>query len=402
MLLNNEQWHISDDLSSFSYVNNPEPLLKASWECAMNEISCTQNTVALLKKNEKSDVNVFISHSTTFNFYYDYIFTLDVYAPEKAKTFCLRLTTKDGEQFTSHCTATHSNKWCRLTFELPSACRKIITEIHLHVHWIEESFDVYFANFKTPNIYPNFVFLVTGQSNAQGGYAVQEDCAEDSVSDNIKAWSVEHNAWITANLEENFGTKYANIQNFGFHCAKELTSLYPDIIPGIVCCAMSGMPIRRWCKANIPSYITPLEIGWYWYIYDGDIYDASKIMLEASLAGTNCKCSMILWSQGQADAYHSTEFYRYALNNVIMQYNEDFDTPIFIASELPYYGANFHNTVLNELNNDGNERTRCIPVGDIDQMDSWHFSSYGLRELGKRFAGEYQKLVNYRSDYGTN
>ena len=119
-----KNWTISDYLSSFSYQNNPNLVKKHTWECATNEISNTNETVACLSKHKMSQMNVFVTYYDTFNFYDNYVFTLDVFVPQNARTFCIVLETDTNEQFSSHCTALHSNKWCRLKFEFPHACKK--------------------------------------------------------------------------------------------------------------------------------------------------------------------------------------------------------------------------------------------------------------------------------------
>lgn len=80
-------------------------------------------------------------------------------------------------------------------------------------------FDVYVNNVMHV---PDFILLLTGQSNSQGwGGVFESNSLEDSINENILNWNCYRNVWEVSSLERTIGSKPSQYQCFAFHFAKQ-------------------------------------------------------------------------------------------------------------------------------------------------------------------------------------
>lgn len=249
------------------------------------------------------------------------------------------------------------------------------------------------------NLIPDFVILLTGQSNSQGiGGMYDPSHPDDQPHPNIFAWNIEENCWDIADLESNMGTKPLGYQSLGFHFAKQMLKDYPDRRIGLVISGLGGQSICRW---SLPGFGFEQSVN-LWKIDTADLYNDSRDNVADSLVmAAKNKLDLVLWHQGEADWNESAVYYKQRLAKVIQQYRtEEFGSPKmpFIVGELSKHHsvAYKQNTVLRDLNMDTDKYTRCAFTKNLQHApgDPIHFSSQGHRDMGRAYYEQY-KMINY-------
>ncbi len=249
--------------------------------------------------------------------------------------------------------------------------------------------DVYVNNIEHK---PDFILLLTGQSNSQGyGGWYETTSLQDAIDENILSWNCYRNVWEVANLENTIGTKPANYQSFGFHFAKEWIKYNYDKKIGIVMYGFGSQSISRWIEPN-----SSLISSSFQFKQDtGDIFEQTVNQLSLALKAADKKCiDTILWHQGEADCFESEEYYRSRLTHLIQQYRKQ----SFASENLPFIVGELaisnkilskQNNVLRSLNTNNDQFTRCSKTSQLRTSDGIHFTSQSHREMGKLYYYEY-------------
>ena len=279
---------------------------------------------------------------------------------------------------------------------------------------------------------PNFIIVLTGQSNSQGiGGRYDLNNSNDQSHNRIMAWNQGYIdyaigypwfqdggniGWEVADLQNTIGTKLHNDQCFAFHFAKHLVNAYNDIVVGIINCGLGAQRIARWA-------IFPETSKWYKYNINywrnqGDIFELHKCIIDLALSKIQHKhVNAILWHQGESDGdweVHgqnntNPDYYKNALQQVIHQYRSlqytNPHTP-FIVGETTgadYNGSNVgweaRNIQLRELNIDSDLYTKCVHTADLpfskeNGFDDYvHFSSESHRKMGLRYLLKYKEIL---------
>ncbi len=248
---------------------------------------------------------------------------------------------------------------------------------------------------------PDFVILLTGQSNSQGfGGYYDSTNIDDTIHPNIYSWNIDDSSWELADLQKHMGTKPYGYQCLAFHFAKQLLLDQPSLKIGILVYGMGSQSISRWSIPNIslPSSKNNSKID------TADIYYDTCIQITQALSLTkNSKLNCVLWHQGEADWNESHIYYERRLLNVINQYRcQDFSQPNipFICGELSKHHLLSwkQNHVLKSLNSNLDPYSRCAFTKNFDHAlnDPIHFSSQSHREMGKSYYEQY-KMIDYYS-----
>lgn len=171
----------------------------------------------------------------------------------------------------------------------------------------------------------------------------------------------------------------------GLAFAKVMAEKNPDVVIGLVPCAVGGTPLKRW------------EHGAD--LYTNAVARAQAAMKVGTLAG-------ILWHQGEGDAgkEETAKSYRQRLSKMIADIRTDLHAPNlpFVVGQIGEFNYDrpgnplpFARLVNDSLMNLPQQVpiTACASAhGLTDKGDQLHFNAKSQRELGRRYAAEMMKL----------
>lgn len=275
-----------------------------------------------------------------------------------------------------------------------------------------------FTNDVSNNV-PNFIIVLTGQSNSQGyGSSYDSENMNDQPHERIYGFNPSNNKWEKADLRtESLGSSWykpLGSQCFAFHFARRLVEAYDDIRPGIINVGVGGQSISRWVK---------YEEGENWYeknkerasnigAKQGDLFDfhIEQIEKAMNLCGNN-KVNVICWHQGESDGWEQDgTYYEESLKRVIEQYRSNTMmskiTPFIVGEttggdEGTNLGWEARNKELRNLNIDADPYTKCIQCADLEtsheeynNQDMIHFSSKSQRIIGTRYFNAFRDMFN--------
>lgn len=241
---------------------------------------------------------------------------------------------------------------------------------------------------------PNFLILLTGQSNSLGwGGSSDKTNENDKQHERISGWNISTSTWDIADLDDNsLGMKPIGNQCLAFHFAKCIVKIHKNAHVGIIVVGEGGQSINRW------------TLRFQGDIYTQSIYHCTKA-IEKSI--TN-KLSCILWHQGESDDDKNNIYYEKYLREVIQQYRISecckSDTP-FICGDLGgksfyWWDANKQTNALRIMNADADKNTRCANLSDLDMNDdNVHFSTESHRKMGRLYFNEFRKISNNQLKY---
>uniref|UniRef100_A0A6C0F692 Sialate O-acetylesterase domain-containing protein n=1 Tax=viral metagenome TaxID=1070528 RepID=A0A6C0F692_9ZZZZ len=245
---------------------------------------------------------------------------------------------------------------------------------------------------------PNFIIVLSGQSNSQGWNAEVEECNwQDKLHERIFGYNVDELRWEIADLKtQSLGSSWyrkPGWQSLAFHMARRLVEAYVDIRPGIINLGIGGQSICRWVK---------YEQGDLWYKFNcerafavgvcqGDVFDMhSKYINDAlNLCEGKCRVDVICWHQGESDSDllgGNSEYYKESLQRVVEQYRSiiwcNEDTP-FIVGETTSEDRNIELREVAATNN----KMKCVKIADLTRQkeDRIHFDCKAQRKLGTRY-----------------
>ena len=255
---------------------------------------------------------------------------------------------------------------------------------------------------------PNFIIVLSGQSNSQGWNTTSDPSDwRDTPHNRIFGYNPETKMWETANLgTQSLGSSWHRMpgwQSLAFHFARRLVEAYSDIRPGIVNVGIGGQAICRWAK------YAPNE-NWYEFnckralssgVVQGDIFDLHEHHINDALGlcEDGCKVDVICWHQGESDCDElggNAVYYKDSLERVVKQYRGlhwcAADTP-FIVGET---SSSSRNVQIHEVATT-NANIRCVRTMDISRQkeDPIHFDSEGQRDLGTRYFRAYRSIFEH-------
>lgn len=234
---------------------------------------------------------------------------------------------------------------------------------------------------KLPSKSDLHLYLLMGQSNMAGRGVVE---AADKVAHPRVLKFTKDKKWSPAVDPLHFDKSQAGV-GLGKTFGEVMAEADSKITVGLIPCAVGGTPIKRWQK-------------------DGDLYQqaverAKAAMNEGTLKG-------ILWHQGETDSGTPAVATRYG--ELVTQMATDIraelgagDVP-FVAGQLGEFLNKGQNdkpsqwTVINEQIELLSTRLKQASFASSKDLkhkgDVLHFDSPSLREFGKRYAAEMQKL----------
>jgi hypothetical protein len=229
------------------------------------------------------------------------------------------------------------------------------------------------------------IYLLMGQSN-MAGRGVPEK--EDLTTHPRVLVFTRSNGWEIA-VEPITRGERKKIPGVGPGLAfgKAMAEANPEMIIGLVPCAVGGTPLQRW------------ERG-------ADLY--SNAVVRAKAAAEFGTIAGILWHQGEADAGTETNAATYGerLAKMVAALRTELKSPYlpFVAGQIGEFNYKREGNPLpfsrnvNETLGNISKRvpfTACALSKDLAHKgDQLHFSSEAQRELGKRYAKEMIQLQN--------
>jgi hypothetical protein len=273
-------------------------------------------------------------------------------------------------------------------------------------------------NFKKENINlvilynnePNFIILVSGQSNAGGwGSLYEKNNIYDQPNDNIFGFDITNLTWKKASLNDtslgisNERVKGTNL--FAFHFAKHLIEKFPGIKPGIINVSSGGKSIANWSifdKNEIFYKYNQEKISLY-NLIQGHYFNIHEVAYNKAislLSNNNIKINVVLWHQGESDNIlkSNLDYYNIALNKVINQYsnlNNNNITPFIAGTILDYYESNTNSDNINNIiRNIKNESYNFVELSKLkSNEDKLHFTTESTRIAGKLYFDAYIKVL---------
>jgi len=229
------------------------------------------------------------------------------------------------------------------------------------------------------------LFLLIGQSNMAGRGTVEPS---DKIAHPRVLTLNKDGEWVPAVDPIHFDKNIAGVglgRTFGI----EIADATPGAKIGLIPCAVGGTAIDKW----LPGALDPATKTHPW----DDMLRRAKLALPAgTLQG-------ILWHQGESDAKRDlAPAYAASLVSLIGRLRDELNAPTvpFIVGQL----GNFAGKPWDEFQRQLDQTLRDLPAkvphtafasadGLTDRGDKLHFDSASYRELGKRYAAAYLKLV---------
>ena len=227
--------------------------------------------------------------------------------------------------------------------------------------------------------------MMAGQSNMAGRGFVEP---QDTISSYNVITINKNNEWIYAKEPLHFYEPNLTGLDCGLAFGKELSKRLPDsIVIAVIPCAVGGSAIKQWLDDDLHR----------------DVNLLSNFKEKVDFVKQYGTIKGILWHQGESDAKPSLlPAYKENLPKLFKIFRE------YIGDkELPIMPANLGlfappddqmkwdaiNAVMNLLPLKDKYIFPIISEGLRDKGDQLHFNSKSQRELGKRFAYQYIKIL---------
>jgi carbohydrate esterase-like sialic acid-specific acetylesterase len=236
---------------------------------------------------------------------------------------------------------------------------------------------------KLPSREQFHLYLLIGQSNMAGRGMIEE---QDKQPHPRVLKFTKENTWAVALDPLHFDKPAITGVGLGSSFGRAMAEANPEVMIGLIPCAVGGTPLARWQK-------------------DGDLYKQAALRAKAALKDGTLQG--ILWHQGENDAgkEETAKNYGQRLAAMIGDLRAELnakDAP-FVAGKLGEFLArqskdgkpNYWPLVNEQL--DGLPKlvpgTAVVSSAKLNHKgDGVHFDSASLRELGKRYAKAMQEL----------
>ena len=229
------------------------------------------------------------------------------------------------------------------------------------------------------------LFLLVGQSNMAGRGVVE---AQDKVADPRVLMLSKEGKWVPAMDPLHFDKPAAGV-GLGKTFGKLIADANPGVAIGLIPCAVGGSPIDSWQ----PGVFYPPTKSHPWD-------DTVKRVEIAMKAGT---IQGILWHQGESDSKPElAEAYAARLHDLVKRLRELVKAPDvpFIAGQMGKFAEapwSAEKVIVDKAHQDVATKVPHAAFVSAEGLnnkgDKVHFDSAAYRELGKRYAEAYLKMV---------
>ncbi len=230
------------------------------------------------------------------------------------------------------------------------------------------------------------LFLLVGQSNMAGRGKVAE--ADRRPIPRVLSYS-KAGKWVPAVDPLHFDKPGVVGVGVGRSFAKVIARSRPDVTIGLIPCAVGGSAIAAWQ----PGGFHP---GTKTHPWDDCLKRAQAALKQGTLKG-------ILWHQGESDARDAkAAVYEKKLHEVVSRFRRELKAPRvpFLAGQMgrwperPWNAAKEKVDAAHRRLPEAVEHTGFVSARGLKHKgDKVHFDSASYRELGRRYAAGYRKLV---------
>jgi len=240
------------------------------------------------------------------------------------------------------------------------------------------------------------LFLLMGQSNMKGRGVVP---ADQKLNPRIVSMQMKSDKWVVASDPLHIDGRVDPLDRAsnagvgpGLSFAQALASREPDVMIGLIPCAIGGSKVGQWQKGVNRS------------LYDEALRRA-KLALEQGPPGKTRLCAA-LWLQGESDTKEALYAnYQTQLLKVVDNLRSDLNLPelpfiactigSFIEGKGPYPHVKDINAVLLDLPKQ-RPQTACVDARDLTGNigDNLHYNTGSQVVIGPRYAEKYLALIN--------
>ncbi len=200
--------------------------------------------------------------------------------------------------------------------------------------------------------------------------------------------------WVAAADPLHFDKPKVAGVGLGKTFAIDYAQQHPDVVVGLIPCAVGGSPIASWQPGGYHSQTMT-------YPYDDAISRASLAMQSGTLKG-------ILWHQGESDSNAgAADVYGDKLQALVSRLRLDLDAADvpFIAGQMGQFEGRPWNDHKKRVDAAQRSLAETVPLtafvssnGLTDKGDQVHFDSRSYRELGHRYFNAYETMLGERAD----
>ena len=232
-----------------------------------------------------------------------------------------------------------------------------------------------------------YLFLLVGQSNMAGRGPMTE---ADQIPHARVLMLNQAGAWVPAADPLHFDKPKAVGVGLGLTFADAVAAANPEVTIGLIPCAVGGSPIDSW------------QPGYFYNATQSHPWDDALRRAQLALSAGTLKG--ILWHQGESDATREfAEGYAAKLQALIARMRAALGAPNvpFIVGQM----GRFEGSPWNDYKIQVDRAHRELPEklarvafvsaeGLKDKGDKTHFDTASYRELGRRYADAYLRLVS--------
>ena len=232
-----------------------------------------------------------------------------------------------------------------------------------------------------------YLFLLVGQSNMAGRGPMTD---ADQIPHARVLMLNQAGAWVPAADPLHFDKPKAVGVGLGLTFADAVAAAHPEVTIGLIPCAVGGSPIDSW------------QPGYFYNATQSHPWDDALRRAQLALSAGTLKG--ILWHQGESDATREfAEGYAAKLQALIARMRAALDAPNvpFIVGQM----GRFEGSPWNDYKIQVDRAHRELPEklarvafvsaeGLKDKGDKTHFDTASYRELGRRYADAYLRLVS--------
>ena len=232
-----------------------------------------------------------------------------------------------------------------------------------------------------------YLFLLVGQSNMAGRGPMTD---ADQIPHARVLMLNQAGAWVPAADPLHFDKPKAVGVGLGLTFADAVAAAHPEVTIGLIPCAVGGSPIDSW------------QPGYFYNATQSHPWDDALRRAQLALGAGTLKG--ILWHQGESDSTREfAEGYAAKLQALIARMRAALGAPSvpFIVGQM----GRFEGSPWNDYKIQVDRAHRELPEklarvafvsaeGLKDKGDKTHFDTASYRELGRRYADAYLRLVS--------
>lgn len=226
------------------------------------------------------------------------------------------------------------------------------------------------------------IYILMGQSNMAGRGEITDQYRKQQ---HTRVMMLNRdNEWVIARHPLHFDKPKVAGVGPGLSFGIKMAEAYPDVIIGLVPCAVGGTSIQKWVPGGYDSVTAS-------HPYDDALLRIREAMKKGVIKG-------VIWHQGEGDSGSMSQTYLDKLGVLIAEIRKEVNDPQlpFVVGELARYRENYLklNKEFTKLPSKVRYTTVVSSEGLWHKGDGTHFDSPSASEYGRRFADGMLQLQN--------